>query len=236
MVTAPQLLISSLLRSRVRDGAGVELGVGHQAWMHPPCHRLLGWSTRPSAFGPRRTVWRLDQLLEIGEADLIVKGEPAETDQASLDLLPTLLDAELLGRDQRPLGRLVDAVVELRSGQILHYLVARSDPRLPGTSRWRLDPDRLLDQQPGQVMTALQELDDLPLEKASIRQQMLSRTRRLRDQVPDSFDGFEDRLRSWGERLRDGGEELIDRWREEDEDRPLERPERPKRTDSDPWI
>jgi hypothetical protein len=85
-------------------------------------------------------------------------------------------------------------------------------------------------------MTALQELDDLPLEKASIRQQMLSRTRRLRDQVPDSFDGFEDRLRSWGERLRDGGEELIDRWREEDEDRPLERPERPKRTDSDPWI
>ncbi|MFZ4803445.1 MAG: RNA methyltransferase [Synechococcus lacustris] len=236
MVKAPQLLISSLLRARVRDAAGLDLGVGHLAWMHPPCHRLLGWSTRPSAFGPRRTVWRLDQLLEIAEGELIVKGEPAETDQASLDLLPTLLDAELLGRDQRPLGRLVDAVVELRTGQILHYLVARSDPRLPGSSRWRLDPDRLLDQQPGQVISALQELDDLPLEKASIRQQVLSRTRRFRDQVPDSFDGLEDRLRSWGERLRDGGEELIDRWREDDDDRPQERPDRPKRADSDPWI
>ena len=236
MVKAPQLLISSLLRARVRDAAGLDLGVGHLAWMHPPCHRLLGWSTRPSAFGPRRTVWRLDQLLEIAEGELIVKGEPAETDQASLDLLPTLLDAELLGRDQRPLGRLVDAVVELRTGQILHYLVARSDPRLPGSSRWRLDPDRLLDQQPGQVISALQELDDLPLEKASIRQQVLSRTRRFRDQVPDSFDGLEDRLRSWGERLRDGGEELIDRWREDDDDHPQERPDRPKRADSDPWI
>ena len=58
MVTAPQLLISSLLRSRVRDGAGVDLGVGHQAWMHPPCHRLLGWSTRPSAFDHRLPIER----------------------------------------------------------------------------------------------------------------------------------------------------------------------------------
>ncbi len=51
-----QILISELLRSRLRDELGQDLGVGHQVWMHPPCHRLLGWSSRPSAFGPRRSV------------------------------------------------------------------------------------------------------------------------------------------------------------------------------------
>ena len=206
-----QILISELLRSRLRDELGQDLGVGHQVWMHPPCHRLLGWSSRPSAFGPRRSVWRLDQLVDWLEGQVEVEGEPADTEQPTLDLLPTLMEATLLGQQQQPLGRLVDAVVDVQSGRINHYLVARSDPRLPGSSRWRLEPDRLIDQQPGQVQAALQELDDLPLDRASIRQQMLRRSRQIRDQVPDSFDDLEGRLRSFGQRLWDGGEDLIER-------------------------
>lgn len=237
-----QILISELLRSRLRDELGQDLGVGHQVWMHPPCHRLLGWSSRPSAFGPRRSVWRLDQLVDWLEGQVEVEGEPADTEQPTLDLLPTLMEATLLGQQQQPLGRLVDAVVDVQSGRINHYLVARSDPRLPGSSRWRLEPDRLIDQQPGQVQAALQELDDLPLDRASIRQQMLRRSRQIRDQVPDSFDDFEGRLRSFGQRLWDGGEDLIERWR--DEEPPVdERRRRPRSIDwddpddgEDPWI
>ena len=237
-----QILISELLRSRLRDELGQDLGVGHQVWMHPPCHRLLGWSSRPSAFGPRRSVWRLDQLVDWLEGQVEVEGEPADTERPTLDLLPTLMEATLLGQQQQPLGRLVDAVVDVQSGRINHYLVARSDPRLPGSSRWRLEPDRLIDQQPGQVQAALQELDDLPLDRASIRQQMLRRSRQIRDQVPDSFDDFEGRLRSFGQRLWDGGEDLIERWR--DEEPPVdERRRRPRSGDwddpddgEDPWI
>ena len=237
-----QILISELLRSRLRDELGQDLGVGHQVWMHPPCHRLLGWSSRPSAFGPRRSVWRLDQLVDWLEGQVEVEGEPADTEQPTLDLLPTLMEATLLGQQQQPLGRLVDAVVDVQSGRINHYLVARSDPRLPGSSRWRLEPDRLIDQQPGQVQAALQELDDLPLDRASIRQQMLRRSRQIRDQVPESFDDFEGRLRSFGQRLWDGGEDLIERWR--DEEPPVdERRRRPRSGDwddpddgEDPWI
>lgn len=237
-----QILISELLRSRLRDELGQDLGVGHQVWMHPPCHRLLGWSSRPSAFGPRRSVWRLDQLVDWLEGQVEVEGEPADTEQPTLDLLPTLMESTLLGQQQQPLGRLVDAVVDVQSGRINHYLVARSDPRLPGSSRWRLEPDRLIDQQPGQVQAAMQELDDLPLDRASIRQQMLRRSRQIRDQVPDSFDDFEGRLRSFGQRLWDGGEDLIERWR--DEEPPVdERRRRPRSGDwddpddgEDPWI
>ena len=226
MAALANLAISGLLRARVRTEDGLDLGIGHMAWMHPPCHRLLGWSTRPSAFGPARNVWRLNQLVAMAEGEVIVRGESASSDQETLVLLPTLLDAELFGAAEVCLGRLVDAVVEVRSGRILHYLVARSDPRLPGSSRWRLDPDRLLDQQPGQVITSLRELDDLPLEKASIRQQMLRRTKQWRDQVPDSFDGFEDRLRSWGDRFRDEAEDQA----------PTARRSPKPESDEDPWI
>ena len=131
MAALANLAISGLLRARVRTEDGLDLGLGHMAWMHPPCHRLLGWSTRPSAFGPARNVWRLNQLVAMAEGEVIVRGEAASSDQETLVLLPTLLDAELFGAAEVCLGRLVDAVVEVRSGRILHYLVARSDPRLP---------------------------------------------------------------------------------------------------------
>ena len=246
MALSRQILISELLRARLRDPLGQDLGVGHQVWMHPPCHRLLGWSSRPASFGPQRLIWRLDQLLELNEGEAVVEGEPCDTEQSTLELLPTLLETNLHGQGDRVLGRLVDGVVDTDTGRIEHYLVARSDPRLPGTSRWRLEPDRLFDQQPGRVHAALQELDDLPLDRASIRQQMLRRSRQLRDQVPESFDGFEDRLRSWGQRLWDGGEDLIERWREDEEPSPAPQrwpsPQQNRRSewddssDEDPWI
>jgi hypothetical protein len=192
-----QLLLSDLLRRQVRCDQGLERGVGVLAWMHPPVHRLLGWASRPSAFAQRRLVWRLDQLRGLGEQEVFVKGEPAETDAATLARLPTLIDAALTGVGDVPLGVVADAAVDRRSGRILHYLVARSDPRLPGTSRWRLSPERIVDQQPGRVLTALQGLDDLPVARASVRHQLLRRSRRWREQVHELGGRVEERLEGW---------------------------------------
>jgi hypothetical protein len=192
-----QLLLSDLLRRLVRCDQGLERGSGVLAWMHPPVHRLLGWASRPSAFAQRRLVWRLDQLRGLGEQEVFVKGEPAETDAATLERLPTLIDAALTGADDVPLGLVADAAVELRSGRILHYLVARSDPRLPGTSRWRLSPERIVDQQPGRVFTALRGLDDLPVARASVRQKLLRRSQRWKEQVQQVGGRVEERLEGW---------------------------------------
>jgi hypothetical protein len=203
-----QLLLSDLLRRRVRCDQGLDHGAGVMGWMHPPVHRLLGWVSRPSAFGQHRLVWRLDQLRGLSELEVYVKGAPAETDQPTVERLPTLLDAALLGAEGQALGTVADAAVVLRTGRIQHYLVARSDPRLPGSSRWRLSPERITDQQPGRVFTALQGLDDLPLARASVRQELLRRSRqwreqmgaettRLRDQVQKAGGRFEERLEGW---------------------------------------
>jgi len=192
-----QLLLSDLLRRRVRCYQGIDHGAGTAAWMHPPVHRLLGWVSRPSAFGSRREVWRLNQLRGLGELEALVKGDPATTDQDTIERLPTLLQAALLGHRDQTLGTVVDAAVDLATGAIRHYLISRSDPRLPGSSRWRLSPERINDQGPGQVFTALQELDDLPLARASVRQELLRRSRRWRDQVQDLGGRVEQRVEGW---------------------------------------
>jgi hypothetical protein len=225
--------------------------------MHPPVHRLLGWVSRPSALQQKRLVWRLDQLRGVSEQEAFVKGRPAVSDVSTVQQLPTLFGAQLLGEGGRPLGTVADAAVELGSGRIAHYLVARSDPRLPGTSRWRLSPDRIVDQGPGRVFTAINALDDLPLARASLRQDWLRRSRRWRDQVErettrlrdrfqDASGLLEDRLEGWLEeppwdaperdrpRPSDGAIDPLDDW-PDDEPNPPPRRSKPPAVD-DPWV
>jgi len=217
-VTLPeQLLLSDLLRRRVRCQAGIDHGPGVLAWMHPPVHRLLGWISKPSAFGERRQAWRLDQLRGLAELEALVQGEGAETDLPTCERLPTLIDATLLDRRGDPIGTLADAAVELSTGRIRHYLVSRSDPRLPGSSRWRLSPDRIVDQQPGQVSTGLSGLDDLPLARASVRQELLRRSRRWRDQVQEETSRLRDQFQQAGDRFEERFSERLEGWLEEPE-------------------
>jgi sporulation protein YlmC with PRC-barrel domain len=213
-----QLLLSDLLKRRVRDQEGLERGSGVAVWMHPPVHRVLGWASRPSMFGSRRLVWRLNQLAGLMELEALVKGQPAETDQATIERLPTLIDAALLDRDGQPIGTVADAAIDLRSGAIRHYLVSRSDPRLPGSSRWRLSPDRIVDQQPGLVSTGLTGLDDLPLARASVRQDLLRRSRRWREQMQMAGEQLESRVEGWLEDPPwEGSEPLRRIWTADDE-------------------
>ena len=215
MTLPEQLLLSDLLRRRVRCQAGIEHGVGVLAWMHPPVHRLLGWISKPSAFGERRQAWRLDQLRGLAELEALVQGEGADTDLTTCERLPTLMEASLLDRRGDPIGTLADAAVELRTGRILHYLISRSDPRLPGSSRWRLSPDRIVDQQPGQVSTGLSGLDDLPLARASVRQEFLRRSRRWRDQVQEETSRLRDQFQQAGDRFEERFSERLEGWLEE---------------------
>lgn len=252
-VLPEQLLLSELLRRRVRCDQGLDHGAGLQVWMHPPVHRVLGWVSKPSAFGSRRLVWRLNQLRGLTDLDVLVQGEPAETDQDVVERLPSLIDAAVLDRRQQAIGTLADAAIDLRTGRIRHYLVSRSDPRLPGSSRWRLSLERLVDQQPGQVLTALESLDDLPLARASVRQEFLQRSRRWRDQVQEAGSRFEERLEGWLEeppweseprpngperpQSRPGREaDDWDNWSDSVEPQPRSRRSDPPPDDEDPWF
>ncbi|AII46564.1 hypothetical protein KR49_08920 [Synechococcus sp. KORDI-49] len=244
-----QLLLSDLLNHTVRCDRGLDHGPGVMVWMHPPVHRLLGWVSRPSALRLSRDVWRLDQCCGFTDQQVFVRGDPSVSDQATLDRLPTLIDADLINRHGDRLGTLVDLSFSTATGAIREYLVARSDPRLPGSSRWRLTPDRILDQRPGVVSTGLTTLEDLPLHRASLRQDLLQRTQRWRDQLRQMGDRAGDRLEGWLDeppwqdegspasapsRSRLDDADPLEDWEDELWNQP--QPSRRKDRDEDPWV
>ena len=256
MTLPDQLLLSDLLNHTVRCDLGLDHGPGLMAWMHPPVHRLLGWVSRPSALRNSRAVWRLDQCRGLDDQQVFVKGAPAETDQLTLERLPTLLDADLLDADGERLGQVADLAFVPSTGEILHYLVSRSDPRLPGSSRWRLTPDRIVDQQPGLVSTGLRDLDDLPQARASVRQDFVRRSRHWREQLQQFGDRAGERLEGWLEeppwdeqpsrREIDDADapvqaldsDPLEDWDDDEwiERQPSRRDRQPVERDGDPWI
>ena len=172
-------------------------GVGETVWMHPPVHRILGWSSRPSNLNLRRNVWRLNQIRQIVDSDIFVKGEPAISDLNTLNRFPNLLFANLINKNGMKIGFIADFIFDFKTGNILNYLISRSNPRLPGSSRWKLNIKSITDQQPGLVFCSEESLDDFILIKSSIRNEFLKQGKNLFNK----FDNFKsiatNKLEDW---------------------------------------
>ena len=175
----------------------LSFGVGETVWMHPPVHRILGWSSRPSNLNLKRNVWRLNQVRQIIDNEIFVKGEPAISDLPTLNRFPNLLSANLINSEGEKIGIIADFIFEFKTGKIKYYLVSRTNPKIPGTSRWKLNIENILDQQPGLVFCSFNSLDDLTLIKSSIKNEFLKNGKKIFNHFDDIKNIATNRLEDW---------------------------------------
>ena len=192
-----KILLSDLFRLNVRCDQGIDHGIPNMVWMHPPVHRILGFISKSSFLNLSRNVWRLNQLKAITSEHLYVKGECSISDQGTLDRFPTLINASLLNKNGDKIASIVDLVFELNTGKILYYLVSRSNPKIPGSSRWSLRIDNIKDQQPGMVLSTFNSINELPLIKASVKQEIISKSKGWRTQIQEITNKASTKLEGW---------------------------------------
>ena len=178
-------------------------GSGEKVWMHPPVHRILGWYSRPSNFDLKRNVWRLNQIRQIIDNEIYVKGDPAISDLATLNRFPTLIEANLININGSKIGVIADFLFEMKTGMIKYYLVSRSNPNIPGSSRWKLNIEDINDQQPGLVFCESKSIDDLPLLRSSIKNEFFQKGKKIIDRFEDMKNIASNRLEEWLEEDED---------------------------------
>ena len=183
-------------------------GIGENVWMHPPVHRILGWYSRPSNFDLKRNVWRLNQIRQIIDNEIYVKGDPAISDLATLNRFPTLIEANLINVNGSKIGFIADFLFEIKTGTIKYYLVSRSNPNIPGSSRWKLNVENIDDQQPGLVFCKINTLNDLYLIKSSIKNEFLQKGKKIIDKFDDMKNIASSRLEDWLEEDEDISQNL----------------------------
>ena len=197
MVPSTKLLFSDLLQLNVRCENEIDHGPIISPWMHPPVHRILGWVSRPSNLKLERKVWRLDQLKGISQKEVYVKGSFSISDEQTLERFPTLINANVFNRHGERLGLIADFVFEIKQGNIQYYLVSRSNPLIPGTSRWNLSIAQIIDKQPGSISCDIDTFEDLPLQKASIKEEFLIKSRKWKSQFQNLTHNATDKLEGW---------------------------------------
>ena len=190
-------LLSDLLSHNVRNNMTLSYGVGENVWMHPPVHRILGWSSRPSNLNLSRNVWRLNQITQIIDSEIFVKGKPAISDLNTLNRFPSLLFANLINKNGVKIGSIADFIFDFKTGNILNYMTSRSNPRIPGSSRWKLNIKSIIDQQPGLVFCSEESLDDFVLIKSSIKNEFLKKGKNLFDKFDDIKNIATNKLEDW---------------------------------------
>jgi sporulation protein YlmC with PRC-barrel domain len=204
-----EILLSELLNYLVKGGnTALNYGNGENVWMHPPVHRILGWYSRPSNFDLKRNVWRLNQISQIIDNEIYVKGDPAISDLATLNRFPTLIEANLISINGSKIGIIADFLFEVKTGQIKYYLVSRSNPKIPGSSRWKLNIENINDQQPGLVFCKSNSLGDLPLIKSSIKNEFLQKGKKIINRFDDMKNTASTRLEEWLEEDEDINQNL----------------------------
>ena len=230
-----EFLLSELLSLNVKGNASLNYGNGENVWMHPPVHRILGWYSRPSNFDLKRNVWRLNQINQIIDNDIFVKGDPAISDLATLNRFPNLIEANLINSEGSKIGVIADFLFEMKTGNIKFYLISRSNPKIPGSSRWKLNIEDISDQQPGLVFSSCLSLEDLTLIKSSFKYQFLKKGKKIIDRFDDMKNTASSRLENWLEEDEDINQKSeFNRnsfYNEEEQVRSF----RNKRED-DPWI
>ena len=204
-----QYLLSDLLSHNVRKNMSLSYGVGESVWMHPPVHRILGWSSRPSNLNLKRNVWRLNQIKQIVDNDVFVKGEPAISDLNTLNRFPNLLFANLINKNGMKIGSIADFIFDFQTGNILNYLISRSNPRIPGSSRWKLNLKSIIDQQPGLVFCQESSLDDFILLRSSIKNEFFKKGKDLFNKFDDIKSIASNKLEDWLEEDDIYGTEIL---------------------------
>jgi len=203
-----EILLSQLLNKNLKGNKSLNYGNGENVWMHPPVHRILGWYSRPSNFDLKRNVWRLNQISQIIDNDIYVKGDPAISDLATLNRFPTLIAAKLINKNRSKIGVIADFLFEMKTGKIKYYLVSRSNPNIPGSSRWKLNIENIHDQQPGLVFCECNSLDDLSLVQSSLKNEFFQKGKKIIDRFSDMKNIASNRLEDWLEEDEDINQNL----------------------------
>ena len=123
----------------------------------------------------------------------------------------------------------------MKTGNIKFYLISRSNPRIPGSSRWKLNIDDIVDQQPGLVFCSCISLEDLSLLKSSFKNQFLKKGKKIFDRFDEMKNTATNRLEDWLEEDEDINQKVEFKrnifYNDEENKRALR-----NKNNEDPWI
>jgi uncharacterized protein YrrD len=175
MTTQPEVVKQSdLLNQLVLDRNTLEeLGRVEVLWMYPVKHRVLGFICKSGFLGSKKAAFKLVQLDAIGANGILTHSPPEETNAESVRKLESPIHWEVWGDAGNRIGKVIDYVFNLQTGEIKHYLMVSSGwGAIAG--HYQLPPSQILSLGSKRVLVAESVISTLALDQEGIPQKLVT--------------------------------------------------------------
>ena len=157
-----------------------EMGRVEVLWMYPPIHRVLGFVCKAGFLGKRKFAYRLAQIADLKDDNILVHSQPDATDAERVRLLESVLQYEVWSAngetpDATPherIGKITDCLFKRKNGKIVHYLFTSNGLSGILGDVYQLPPARILSISENRVLVAESVVPMLHLDREGIVQKL----------------------------------------------------------------
>ena len=225
---------SELINQIVIDrGTTEELGRVDVLWMYLPAHRVLGFVCKSGLLGNKKSAFKLDDIEAIGDNGILVLTKGQATTADRVKQLESLMQHEVWSDRGDRLGKVIDCLFNLRTGQITHYLFAAGE--LPGIigEVYQIVPSQIMSVGKKRVLIYDVAADQLELYQESLPrkvskagealkeeavQEWRSISQRTKERLQELAEQAKERAQTWNERLREEAQLLAERAKEQSQE------------------
>jgi uncharacterized protein YrrD len=184
-MTSPSDIVkqSDLLNQLILDRHTMsELGQVEVLWMYPKVHRVLGFISKSGWLGAKKAAFNLDQLHTLGAKSILVNSAPMPTDAEKVRQLEALVHCEVWTDDGNQVGKIVDYLFNLKTGEISAYLFVANGWGGLASSVYKLPPGQILNLGQRRVLIGESAVAGLEIHRAGIQEKFTKVTELLKEE------------------------------------------------------
>jgi uncharacterized protein YrrD len=174
MTTQPEVIKQSELLNQLvlnRDTME-ELGRIEILWMYAPSNRVLGFVSKSGFLGAKKLAFKLTQVAALGSNGVLTHSKPEVTNAEKVSKLETLVNCEIWSDSGEKVGKIIDYVFNLKTGEISKYLFVSSDLGGVTGEIYELAPTQILSLGRRRVLVPNYAINSFTIYREGIKQKL----------------------------------------------------------------
>ncbi|UBF25281.1 PRC-barrel domain-containing protein [Kovacikia minuta CCNUW1] len=210
MTTQPTVIRQSELLNQLvlnRDTME-ELGRIDILWMYAPANRVLGFVSKSGFLGGKKLAFKLTQISALGANGVLTHDKPEETNAEKVSKLETLIHCEVWSDSGEKVGKIIDYIFNLKTGEISKYLFVSSGLGGVTGEVYELAPTQILSLGRRRVLVPNYAINSFAIYREGIKQKLTKAGEFLKEEKTQ----VTEELKTLSKRAQEGTEQAKGRF------------------------
>lgn len=211
MATQPEIIRQSEMLNQLvlQRNTMEELGRIEVMWAYLPSHRVLGFVCKSGFMGVNKAAFKLSQIVAFGENGILTHSQPEETTAEKVNKLESIINCEVWSDTGNKIGKVVDFLFNVRSGEITEYLFVSNGWSGITGEVYLLPPKYILNPGNKRLLVSESAIQSFKLHREGIKQKLF----KVREVVREDYTQATQELRSFTQQAQSATQKATGRFR-----------------------